>query len=69
MQSRQCKSRRAVVPCRGCKSHRGVAIGAICRGKRSARRRVRRGVGALPAAAIVGVQVAARIPAIRWCDV
>jgi len=69
VRSDQGKSCRAVVPRCGCETHGRVAIGAICRGKCGARGGVRWGVGALPASAIVCVQVAARISAIGWGDV
>jgi len=64
VRSRQSKSGRAVIECCGSKAHGCVAIGAISRGKQRSSRGVRRSRGALPAAAIVGVQVAAGIPAI-----
>jgi len=60
----QSKSGRAVIECCGSKAHGCVAIGAIGHGKQRSGGGVRGSRGALPAAAIVGVQVAAGIPAI-----
>jgi len=68
MHSRQGKSGRAVVPRCGCEAHCRVAIGAVSHRKGRPGSGVRRGVGPLPAAAIVCVQMAAGISAIGRGD-
>lgn len=68
MHSRQGKSGRAVVPRCGCEAHRRVAIGAVSRRESRPGSGVRRGVGPLPAAAIVCVQMAAGVSAVGRCD-
>jgi hypothetical protein len=68
MQSRQCKSGRAVVPRCGCEAHCRVAIGAVSHRESRPGTGVQRGIGPLPAAAIVCVQMAPRVSAIGRGD-
>jgi len=68
MHSRQGKSGRAVVPRCGCEAHCRVAIGAVSHRESRPGSGVRRGVGPLPAAAIVCVQVATGVSAIGRGD-
>jgi hypothetical protein len=64
VRSDKSKASGAVIERGRCKAHRRMASAAICYCKSGAGRGVRRGRGPLPAAAIVGVQMAAGIATI-----
>lgn len=68
MRTRQRPAGGSVVKCRRQKRHCVVTVRAVGHRERRARRRVRRIVGPLPAASIVRVQVALRVPAIGRLD-
>jgi len=68
MRAQQRPARNRVVEGRGQKGHGTVTVRAVCRCERRAGRRMRGIIGSLPAAAVVGIQMALRISAISRLD-